>query len=225
MAIAIVIGPLLGACERLDNVTAVELSEPKTRHPIGAYPETKALIVELAPEGRGLTPNQRADVWRFVDSYRKESTGPLHIAGPRSTGGYIAASRSLREVQSIVAEVGVDPSDVVVAQGGGGGRGAPEVRIAYEKPIAVPPECRDWGSNLGENRERLPYNDFGCATQRNLALTVANARDLRQSQDETPRSSERRSKAWGEYTGSSNSSTSPAAPASSGAMQPTPAVQ
>lgn len=225
LALAVIAGPLLGGCDRLDNLTAAELSEPKKRHAITTYPETQALIVELAPQGQGLTPNQRADVWRFADSYRKESNGPLTIAGPKSAGGYIAVSRSLREVQSIVAEAGVDPESVVVAQQGRG-RGVPEVRLAYDKPVAVPPPCRDWASNLGENRERLPYNDFGCATQRNMALTVANARDLERAQDETPRSSERRSKAWGEYTGASEmKGAPPAAPASSGAMTPAPAVQ
>lgn len=53
------------------------------------------------------------------------------------------------------------------------------------------------------DRERLPYENFGCASQRNLALTVANARDLQVPQEETPRSSEVRSASWSKYVGGS----------------------
>jgi pilus assembly protein CpaD len=92
------------------------------------------------------------------------------------------------------------------------------VKLAYQRPVAVPPQCRDWATDLGENREPLPYNDFGCASQRNLALTVANARDLQFPQDETPRLSERRSATWESYKGSGGASGGggfivPAAPA------------
>lgn len=202
---------LFGGCHRLDDLTAVDLSDPEKRHAIGMYPERQALIVEIPPSGEGLTKNQRADVWRFVERYRKESTGPLEISGPGGSGAYISASRSLREVQSIVADVGIDPRSVVLARGQGGRRNhgiGPAVELAFDRPVAVPPQCGDWATDLGENRERLPYNNFGCASQRNLALTVANARDLEQAQEETPRSSERRSATWSSYIGNAVSSDS-----------------
>lgn len=230
MAVLAALAGGLGACNRLDDFTAAELGDPVKRHAIGYTPHTEALFVEVAPGGGGLSSNQQADVWRFVDRYRKEGTGPLKIAAPRSAGGHLAASRSVRDVEDIVRDAGVDPDAVQVARYTGNSRVGPAVKLAYERPVAVPPQCGDWATDLGENRERLPYNDFGCATQRNLALTVANGRDLQVAQEESPRSSERRSAAWSDYTssgssGSSSGSTGGAsAPAVGGAPGGSPAA-
>ena len=204
----VVLAVSVGACTRLDDYTAADLSEPPKRHPIAYTPHTEALLVEVPPGG-GLSASQEADVWRFVDRYKKEGTGRLQIAAPRSAGGHLAASRSVRHVEDIVRDAGIDPDAIVLGRYPVHSQVGPTVKLAYQRPVAVPPQCRDWGTDLGENRERLPYNDFGCATQRNFALNVANARDLQVPQDETPRSSERRSATWDNYTGSNGMSSSP----------------
>ena len=72
--------------------------------------------------------------------------------------------------------------------------------------MAVPPPCDQWTEDVGRNEARIPYPNWGCATQRNLALMVDNARDLQQPQEEDPRSSERRSVTWSAYVGSGSSS-------------------
>jgi pilus assembly protein CpaD len=186
------------------------LNEPPKRHPIGYAAQTEALLVEVPPTG-GLSANQQADVVRFVDRYRKEGTGRLQLSSPRGAGAHLAASRSVREVESILVDAGIDGDAIQMSRHSISTSAGPAVKLAYDKPVAVPPQCGDWATNLGENRERLPYNNFGCATQRNFALTVANARDLQGPQPETPRSSERRSAAWSEYTGAANSNDSAAA--------------
>ena len=85
---------------------------------------------------------------------------------------------------------------------------APTVRppsgLAYQRSVAVPPPCDQWTEDVGRNEARIPYPNWGCATQRNLALMVDNARDLHQPQEEDPRSSERRSVTWSAYVGSSS---------------------
>jgi pilus assembly protein CpaD len=45
----------------------------------------------------------------------------------------------------------------------------------------------------------MPWTNMGCATQRNLAVAVANPQDLIEPRGETPRPSERRDVAWGKY--------------------------
>jgi pilus assembly protein CpaD len=59
---------------------------------------------------------------------------------------------------------------------------------------------------VGRNEDRIPYPNWGCATQRNLAVMVDNARDLRQPQGEDPRAGERRSVSWSAYAGSRSNS-------------------
>jgi pilus assembly protein CpaD len=188
------------ACTRLDDYTAADLQEPAKRHPIGYVPQTEALLVEVPPSG-GLSANQQADVVRFLERYKREGTGQLQLSAPRGAGAHLASTRSVKQVQSLLDEAGVNPDAIQLSRHGAQSRTGPAVKLAYEKPVAVPPQCRDWATDLGENRERLPYNNFGCASQRNFALTVANARDIQVPQPETPRSAEKRSTGWGDYIG------------------------
>lgn len=212
---------LLGGCREhgLDNVTASTLSNTETRHPIGFSSRTEALYVEVAPDGEGLSGNQATDVLRFIERYKVEGRGRLTIAAPGSARGHVAASRTARQVADIARGAGLPPDAIAEARpaGGGGGRYGPTVRIAYERPVAVAPNCGDWPEDLGESRERLPHASFGCATQRNLAMSVATSRDLATPQEEAPGAGERRTALWSKYVGSA-----PAGGGSGGGAAPAP---
>lgn len=202
-AVAISLLAGLGGCreERLDNLTAVTLSDPSKRHPIGYGKRTEALYVEVASDGLGLSENQATDIHRFIDRYKSEANGRLSISAPSSVKGHFAVSRSVRDVEQLVERSGI-PDQAVERQRTRDNRYGPAVKLSYERSVAVPPHCGSWPEDMGRvDRERLPYENFGCASQRNLALTVANARDLRVPQEETPRSSEVRSASWSKYTG------------------------
>ena len=201
----------------VDDQTAALISNHQTHHPIGFGARTETLFVEVVPSARGLSANQEADVYRFVQRYKSESTGSLRIGAPKSAGGHLAVSQSMRQVEDIVRNAGIDPRAIHVARYSGLSKHGPALKLDYDKTIAEPPQCGDWSDDLGVNRERLPYNNFGCATQRNLALTVANARDLQGPQEETPRSGERRDSQWSKYVGGDKGSASPEASSPSAA--------
>lgn len=188
---------------RLETETAAIAADPAKRHPIAFTGRVEALYVEIPGSGDGLSPNQKADVARFLDRYKAESTGPLRIATPAGARGHLAVARTMRDVGEILDEVGI-PREALLTARGGSARNGLAVKLAYERAVAVPPPCGTWPENLAENGERVPYTDFGCASQHNLAVTVANARDLQYPQEETPRSSERRSADWTKYVGGSS---------------------
>lgn len=196
----------LAACrETIDGPTAALLNDPAKRHPITYAPRNEALLVEV-PRGRdGLSPNQVADVQHFLSRYKAEAHGPLSIAAPGQARGALAASRSYRDIEVLVDRAGIPPEAVRHSRGRGTSGEGPVVTLAYDRPVAMGPACGDWPDDLGRvGGERLAHEGFGCATQRNLALTVANARDLQVPQAETPRSGERRSQSWSSYVGSSS---------------------
>ena len=77
------------------------------------------------------------------------------------------------------------------------------IRVTYTKILAVAGPCSQWPDNMGPgvlgnerypllDSQNVPYWDFGCATQRNLASSVANPEDLVQPRPETPALAERR---------------------------------
>ncbi len=216
----------LGGCldhYRIDGPTAAMLGDPSKRHAIGYSASTEALHVEVAGDGSGLSANQTTDVVRFLDRYKSEAHGPLRILAPGTPRGHMSVARSYREIEDIVDQAGVPPEAVVRERIRVRGPDAAAVRLVYERPVAQPPDCGNWPDDMGRiDRDKLPYENFGCATQRNLALTVANARDLQVPQEETPRSSERRSVTWTKYVGASpiGSSTGSSAGAAAGAASP-----
>jgi pilus assembly protein CpaD len=186
----------------VDDITAASISNPATHHPIGYGASPEMLMVEVPHFAQGLSRNQVADVIRFIERYKAESTGSLRIEAPKGTN--LAVSRSLRQVEELLENAGVPHTAIHLARLSGKSGHAAAIGMSYDRTVAVPPDCGDWSDDLGKNRERLPYNNFGCATQRNLALTVANGRDLQHPQPETPRSSERRSATWSEYVGAAS---------------------
>lgn len=202
----------LGGClehARLDGPSAAALADPAKRHPISFSAQGEALYVEVPDGAAGLSSNQATDVVRFLDRYKSEAQGPLKVSAPASARGHLSASRSLRQIEDIIDAAGVPLEAVQRDRARGRGEHGPSVKLSYERPVAMPPPCGSWPEDVGRvDRDKLPYENFGCATQRNLALTVANARDLQVPQEETPRSSERRSVVWTKYVGATSGGSS-----------------
>jgi pilus assembly protein CpaD len=192
----------LAACDReprLDDALAVQLNNPEKRHPIRFDARIETLDVEVPGDAEGLSPNQTVDVYRFLKLYRRESNSRLVIAVPSGARPPASIAQSLQGIQRQVVEAGVDYR-LTNAKPAPPGE-IPAIRLAYRRPVAVAPTCDKWGENVARNDERLPYPNLGCATQRNLALMVDNARDMQSPQPEDPRAGERRNVTWSAYVG------------------------
>ena len=145
----------LAACRRVDDETARMLSEPGERHAIG-YSKGQALLhVEAGPTQGGLSDNQRGDVLGFLQRYREQGTGPLHVSLPTTARGHMIAQGASREIRGLARQVGVAPDQVVVARHGVAGAEPPAVIVSFFRPVAVPPVCGDWSADLGRDHERV----------------------------------------------------------------------
>ena len=194
--VAVVASVALVACEeqrRLPDYVAVSLNDTTMRHPIGFDQRREVLNVDLPPRASNLSHNQIADMQRFVARYKAEGVGRLTVSVASG------ASQALDDLGRILKEANIVPSQVTKIRHSDAHRARAVVRLSYARPTAVPPECGHWHRDIGRERERLHYPEFGCATQSNLAGMVANARDLQRPQDEQPRSAERRSQSWSKY--------------------------
>ena len=212
LALLCALSLLLSGCAEMRRIelerdaAAVGLGNPEARHPIGFTPKSEHLEVEVPPGAEGLSPNQQVDVYRFLRRYKREAAGRLVLTTPTGVRDQAALAKSLQEIQRQVAEAGIDYRILHGGRHDAGPGSTPTIKLAYQRPVAVPPPCDDWTRDVGRNEERIPYPNWGCATQRNLALTVDNARDLGQPQGEDPRSSERRSVSWSAYVGDGKAS-------------------
>jgi len=180
-----------------DDGLAVKLNSAEFSHPIDFANRTEILEVEVPEDTEGLSPNQQVDVYRFLERFKREATGRLVIAAPSAARDPASVAHSLKGIQREVTDAGIDYRLTRVPRA----RKAdvPLIKLAYQRPVALPPKCDHWQENVSRNGPRLPYANFGCATQRNTAVMVDNARDLKRPQGEDPRSSERRSVTWSGY--------------------------
>ena len=76
----------------LDPETAAIASDPAKHHPIAFSGRVEALYVRVPASGDGLSPNQKADVARFLHRYKAESIGPLRIGAPPRPRGHLAVA-------------------------------------------------------------------------------------------------------------------------------------
>ena len=212
LAAAAVSGTLLGCSGFTTDEEALHLSSPTDRHPIAFRSGRAQLEVELPPHTAGLSPNQQADVMAFLHRFQAEGTGPMRIFAP----GTNRASGTIREIRTMADDIGLTPNAIRLERYQAHGEGSDSLKLAYPRRVVMAPECGDWSEDLGRDHARLHYPNFGCATQRNLALNVANPRDLVQPQAEQPASSERRYVNWTKYVGVPATPGAPAAGADSG---------
>ena len=139
-----------------------------------------------------LTPTQRAELGALAQTWRKEATGGIVVSVPAGTLNARAAADIQREVRAILTAGGVPAHSIAVRPY------QPEnpaklatIKVSYPRMTAETGPCGLWPHDIGPSWDRAynenrPYWNFGCATQRNLAVMVANPADLEQPREEAP---------------------------------------
>jgi pilus assembly protein CpaD len=200
---ALALAALLAGCHEqgeLGDAAALQLSDPAKRHQVRYSRRTETMAVAVPKGGGSLASGLQADVRRFLGRYKADGAGPLRVSLPNGTHERLAAAYVIRDIDGLARSAGIEPRAVEYARHPTNPDVGPTLQLSYERPVVVLPKCGEWPEDSALNHERLPYPNFGCATERNLALITANPRDLLQPQEESARSSERRSVGWSGYT-------------------------
>lgn len=193
------------------HVAGWVLVDPAQRHPIIVSQQPTTTTVRVPRGADGLSAQQRAHVVSFLSRYRSDAgNSRLRIAVPSGAPNEVAAMAAAADVRNLIRELGFDESNVNIEAYHEDGDPAPPIRISYARYVAEAPNCGMWPTNIGDDSRNVPFPNFGCATQRNFAVMVANPADLLGPRGMTPRSAERVDQAWekhikGEATGSKRS--------------------
>jgi pilus assembly protein CpaD len=164
----------------------------RQRHPIAIREGVRTVELFIGTKRGELTLDQRADVLAFAQTWRREAAGGIAIDLPSRTSNGAAAANALREVRSILTNMGVPPRDIEVRPyRPNDPRTLATMRLNYPRMVASAGPCGMWPHDLGptidrEHSENLEYWNFGCAAQRNLAAQVDNPVDLVQPRGEVP---------------------------------------
>lgn len=181
------------------HVASWAMIDARQRHPIVVTDQPANLTLRVAAGAYGLTPSQRAQTIHFLRTYGRSGASRLAIAVPSGSPNEPAAVRALGDLRSIVRDAGIDAANVTVGPYRAGRDASAPIKVAYAQFRAEAPECGLWPDNLANDPKNLPYANFGCASQRNLAVQIANPADLLGPRSMTPSSAERRDGVYEKY--------------------------
>ncbi|CAN0391973.1 unnamed protein product, partial [Phaeothamnion confervicola] len=172
---AAVLATTIAACDtpRVADDIHPRLSDPTRRHPITVVAETATLDIDISPISKGADARTYVETTRFMRNYGNEGRGPITIAVPRNAAG--RASPRVQAVRLAAYRAGIPSTRLRVTHKSGA---LATITLTYDRIVAVGPTCGDWSAEVSRNPENLPYNNFGCASQRNLAAMASNPTDL-----------------------------------------------
>lgn len=191
---AMVLSAALAACNahREKSVKGWLVADPTSRHPIMVGSTPMAMDLPVPHKSAGLTRNQKLELRHFLAQYREKNEGPLIVGAPSGGTNEVAVMHVLGDVRREFTRAGISRNQVQFDAYSGMGSAAAPIKVSYQTFAAHGPECGDWSDNLARDPKNVPYRNFGCATQHNLAAMVANPRDLVEPQGMTPRDGQRR---------------------------------
>lgn len=189
IALVGIVGTFVSGCDssRIADDIHPRLSDPARRHPIIVVAETATLDIPVPSPDKGGEARAYIETTRFVRNYRYEGRGPLNIAVSRYSGGGV--SQRIQSIRLAAQRAGVPSQRVRVIDKP---FGRETITLSYDRIAAIGPTCGDWSEDVARNPHNLPYPNFGCATQRNLAAMAANPTDLMFPAQEAPRGSSTR---------------------------------
>lgn len=187
----------LAACDgtRIPDEIHPRLTDHTQRHPVIVAAETATLDIPYGARDKGTSAKAFVETTRFMRNYRQEGRGTLNIAVPH--GGSHGAYRQVEAVRLAAQRNGVNPRQLRVVEKSGSGT----ITLSYDRIAAIGPACGDWSEDVTRRPQELPYNNFGCASQRNIAAMAANPTDLMYPALEPARGSETRAQDFKNYTG------------------------
>jgi pilus assembly protein CpaD len=187
--------------EASGHVAGWAMIDARQRHPIEVSNEPAHLSLRIAPNADGLTPQQRAQAIDFFRGYRSTGSdaGRLAVSVPSGGANDLAAVRAIADLRVIARDAGMPEANVTVRPYRAGRDPSAPIKMSYARFIAEAPECGIWSENLAHDPRSLPYSNFGCATQRNLAVQIANPADLLGPRASAPSSAERRDTVYDKY--------------------------
>ncbi len=195
LAVVVLAGLPLAACKTDRVITGSVPASVEQRYPIGVVPERTKL--DLNATGMGLSRPDKTMVEEFILGWRQRGTGGLQVMAPIGTANETRAVSVVEEVKEIAYAYGMPVESVHVTGYRTTMYEAP-VRLAYERMVTTL-ECGAWPTNAAGNYQNLPYENFGCASQKNMAAIIEDPRDLEGPRQTTPRDGGRRDTVYEKY--------------------------
>ncbi len=152
----------------------------RTRHPIVIAEAEHTIDIPVASGDIRLPQGTRDVIQGFAADYASTSSGAIQILLPSGSSNAHAARAVRREIRSLFVAAGIPANRLFETsyQADSQGDAAP-IRLSYHAITAKTEPCGNWPKDLvADTSQNRNYENFGCASQSNLAAQIANPADL-----------------------------------------------
>jgi len=187
---------MLSGCqtEPKSNAELLASHDYRYQHPIVISEAPETLDLPVGKNTRNLRSPVTDTITSFAMESRRSGSGKVEILVPTGAANESAVHAVVRDVRGALGRGGVSGSNVTTRtyRSNDPSADAP-IRLSYARMKATTGECGAWPKNIGGGvGENTSYQNFGCATQSNLAAMVANPSDLITPRAITPSDQNRR---------------------------------
>lgn len=166
----------------------------RLRHPIVVTEEPETLDLPIGRSTRSLVGPIEGTITAFAVESRRKGDGAVEILVPSGSANEAAVHAVTPEIRQALQRGGLGRSRITTRTYSvqNAGADAP-IRLSYARMKATAGTCGSWPRNIGGGvGENVDYENFGCATQANLAAMVDNPSDLLTPRASTPADQQRR---------------------------------
>ncbi len=181
LALSALMGVMAAGCSHPLYNSEEQAIQVDQRFPITVEPQMTNLNIYPNGANHGLSADDRARVVAFAERWKARGQGAITVAIPQGGADGLAGEHLAHHAVKALASAGVPRANIqTAAYPAHRMPGGAPVTISYVGLTAVAPDCSElgWEDNLGFAPRNMPWNNFGCATQNNLAAMVNNPRDL-----------------------------------------------
>ena len=160
-----------GSCTTTFHKDADNFDDPVANHPITVEPSYQSIKVSY--NGSTLAPADVPKLEAFLADYRQHGNGKIAISVPASAN----MQQTVVALANQINEMGISRDRILVASRDAG-TGGSQVELNYISYQARSTECGNWSEDLAYTADNTTAANFGCANQHNMAMMVADPRDL-----------------------------------------------
>lgn len=173
----------------------------RLRHPIVVTEQPEVLDLPVGMHTRKLNRDLSDAVASFGAQSRRNGNGRVEILVPSGSANEAAVHAVTPSIRGALQRGGLSSNAISTRSYPvqDGGADAP-IRLSYPRVMATAGPCGEWPENIGGSpNQNNDYENFGCASQANLAAMVTNPADLITPRASAPADQQRRATVYEKY--------------------------
>ena len=187
---------LVAACGSVFNGPQHALTVAE-EHPISVDSQVVTLTIDVDPTTSDLSDVDRARLRAMADAYLRNGHGPLTVTAPSGTGDDFDGQELAADVRQTLSDAGVPWSAISGATYRTGA--GDQLIVSYTHYVATASECGVWSGIRARDYRNLRSPNYGCATQNNIAASLADPHDLIAPAAISPRDATASTRAFDQY--------------------------